>query len=91
MAVNESDITCPEDVSLIGFDDLLMTGVIQPKMWIVVQPMKQMCEKAVEMLLGRISREEEGPALCISFSARLRKGESIRTLHEGGKFAQKSS
>ena len=91
MAVNESDITCPEDVSLIGFDDLLMTGVIQPKMWIVVQPMKQMCEKAVEMLLGRISREEEGPALCISFSARLRKGESIRTLHEGGEFAQKSS
>lgn len=80
MAVNESSLTCPEDISLVGFDDLVMTGVLQPKMWIVVQPMKQMCEKAVEMLLNRVEKKEEGPALRMSFSARLRKGDSIKKL-----------
>lgn len=80
MAVNESSLTCPEDISLVGFDDLVMTGVLQPKMWIVVQPMKQMCEKAVELLLNRVEKKEEGPALRMSFSARLRKGDSIKRL-----------
>lgn len=80
MAVNESSLTCPEDISLVGFDDLVMTGVLQPKMWIVVQPMKQMCEKAVELLLNRVEKKEEGPALRMSFSARLRKGDSIKKL-----------
>ena len=80
MAVNESSLTCPEDISLVGFDDLVMTGVLQPRMWIVVQPMKQMCEKAVEMVLNRVEKKEEGPALRMSFSAGLRKGDSIRKL-----------
>lgn len=80
MAVNESDFTCPEEISLIGFDDLVMTGVVRPKMWIVVQPMKQMCEKAVEMLLNRVEQKEDVAAVRVSFGTELRKGDSIREL-----------
>ena len=80
MAVNESGFNCPEDISIIGFDDLLMSKVIRPRLWIVSQPMEEMSKRAVEMLLKRISHEEEGGPLRISFSASIREGDSIRRL-----------
>lgn len=80
LAVNESEKKCPDDVSIIGFDDLLMSKVIRPKLWIVSQPMREMAEKAVEMLMGRVSRREEGAPIRISFAAGMREGSSIRTL-----------
>lgn len=80
MAVNESEFTCPGDVSIIGFDDLLMSKVIRPRLWIVAQPMEEMSKRAVELLLKRISHEEEGGPLRISFSAGIREGDSIRNL-----------
>nr|WP_294493363.1 LacI family DNA-binding transcriptional regulator [uncultured Mediterraneibacter sp.] len=80
MAVNESGCNCPNDISIIGFDDLLMSKVIRPKLWIVSQPMEEMSNRAVEMLLNRISGQAEGGPLRISFSAQIREGESIRKL-----------
>lgn len=80
MAVNESRFACPGDISIIGFDDLVMSKVIRPKLWFVSQPMEEMSKKAVDMLLRRIQHEEGGGPLRISFSAEIRKGESIRDL-----------
>ncbi len=80
MAVNESRFNCPGDISIIGFDGLLMTKVIRPRLWIVVQPMEGMAKSAVELLLKRISHEENGSPLRISFSAGIREGDSIRNL-----------
>lgn len=78
MAINESNMNCPRDISVIGFDDLLMSKVIRPRLWIVAQPMEKMSKKAVEMLLSRISGEENGSPVRISFSASLSEGCSIR-------------
>lgn len=80
MAVNESSFSCPEEISLIGFDDLLMSKVIRPKLWLITQPMEEMSRRAVELLMKRISGEEQGSALKISFSASLREGNSIRKI-----------
>ena len=80
MAVNESGLNCPGDISILGFDDLLMSKVIRPKLWFVSQPMEAMAGKAVEMLLNRVSGREEGSPLRISFGAGIREGDSIRRL-----------
>ena len=80
MAVNESRFSCPGDISIIGFDDLLMTKVIRPRLWTIAQPMREMSERAVELLLKRISHQEKGGPLRISFSAGIREGDSIRKL-----------
>lgn len=80
MAANELGFSCPSDLSLIGFDDLLMSKVIRPRLWFVVQPMKEMSERAVDMLLNRISQRNEGNPLRISFSAGIREGDSIRKI-----------
>ena len=80
MAVNESGLNCPRDISIIGFDDLLMSKVIRPKLWLISQPMREMSKRAVSMLLNRIGGEEEGGPTRVSFSAGLKAGDSVRNL-----------
>ena len=80
LALNESDMNCPEDISVIGFDDMLMSKVIRPKLWIVSQPMREMSEKAVQMLLARIDHPETGGPVRVSFTASMRRGDSVKRL-----------
>ena len=80
MAVNESEYHCPEDISMMGFDDLIMSHVVNPKLCMVVQPMKEMCEKAVELILAQINSKEERPPIELSMGTTLRDGNSIKPL-----------
>jgi LacI family transcriptional regulator len=83
MAVNESKYRCPDDISLLGFDDLILSQVVEPKLSLVVQPMKEMGEKSVELLLKRIAekgKEEKEAPMELIVSTKLREGNSIRRL-----------
>ena len=80
LALNESGRNCPEDISVIGFDDLLLSKVIRPRLWIVSQPMREMSSRAVQMLLERITHQEEGGPVRVSFAASIRQGDSVRRL-----------
>ncbi len=80
MAVNESPIRCPDDISLLGFDDLIMSHVVEPRMTMVVQPMEEMGQSAVDVLLKRIdSKEEYIPAETV-MSTKILQGNSIKKL-----------
>lgn len=80
MAVNESNLSYPEDVSIFGFDDLLVANVMQPKLWTIVQPMEVLCLKAVELLLERIQSKEKSAPMKLSFGVTVQEGGSIRDL-----------
>jgi LacI family transcriptional regulator len=80
MAVNESSYDCPDDISMLGFDDLVLTHVMKPKLCIVVQPMKEMCEKAVELLLEQIDSSGERPPFELSMGTSLRDGNSVKVI-----------
>jgi LacI family transcriptional regulator len=54
MAINERNIHIPDDLSLIGFDNIQMAKVIKPSLSIVVQPMKQIGETAAKILIKRM-------------------------------------
>lgn len=58
MAVNESSVRCPEDISLLGFDNLILSQIVKPKMTMIVQPMRAMGVKAVEILLKLMDQTE---------------------------------
>ena len=79
-ALNEMDITCPDDVSLFGFDDLLVSKVVRPKLWMVVQPMEALSANAVRILLERIQEDEDRDAMKLTFGAKLQEGDSIRDI-----------
>ena len=82
MALNESGMRCPEDISMLGFDDLILSHLLKPQMHMVVQPMREMSEKAVEILLhhirnkGKKGRKEEIPVEII-MGTRIRAGNSV--------------
>lgn len=80
MAVNESGLSWPEDISIMGFDDLIVSRVVRPKVWLTVQPMEAMCEKSVEVLLDRMKDKGDKIPVKINFSAQIREGASIRRL-----------
>lgn len=82
MAVNESEFDCPDDISMMGFDDLIISHVVKPKLCMVVQPMKEMCEKAVELVLSQINSVESRPPIELSMGTTLRDGNSVKPLHE---------
>lgn len=80
MALNESEISCPDDVSIIAFDDLLIANVVRPSLWLVVQPMEAMCNSAVRVLLERIEKTRVEEPAKLSFGAKVRQGASIRDI-----------
>ncbi len=77
MAVNELGVLCPEEISMLGFDDLILSHVVKPKMYMVVQPMQEMSERAVEMLLKRIHSKEQELPVEVVMSTTIQKGNSI--------------
>ncbi|MDE7020461.1 MAG: LacI family transcriptional regulator [Lachnospiraceae bacterium] len=85
MALNESGMQCPKDISMLGFDDLILSHLLKPQMHMVIQPMKEMSEKAVEILLHHIrskskkGKKEEIPVEII-MGTRIREGNSVTRL-----------
>ncbi|MCI8895826.1 MAG: LacI family transcriptional regulator [Lachnospiraceae bacterium] len=84
MAANELGMSWPEDISIIGFDDLIVSKVVRPKIWMAVQPMEAICTRAVEILLQNMECRDKGLPVKINFSARIQEGKSIRRLEEEG-------
>ncbi|RKM59874.1 LacI family transcriptional regulator [Butyrivibrio sp. CB08] len=80
MAVNESGLKCPEDISILGFDDQIIFHLINPPVYMVEQPLQEMSEKAVEMLLGRIDSGSLDQPKEISLDTRLIEGSSVKSL-----------
>ena len=82
MAMNESGINCPEDISLLGFDNLILSQIVKPKLTMVVQPMKEMAEKAVEILLKEMEAAGSGirEREVINLPTQIEIGNSVNTL-----------
>jgi len=81
MAVNESSLSCPDDISMLGFDDLILSHVTNPAMNMVVQPMKEMSEKGVELLLDKIEKRNVSVTpVEIVLSTRIEAGNSIKKI-----------
>ena len=57
-AVRECGFQIPSDISIIGFDDIPQASLLYPKLTTVRQPLEQMGQVAVKLLLERI--EDQG-------------------------------
>ena len=55
-ALWEMNVSVPEDVSVIGFDDVQWSAVVSPGLTTIRQPFAGLAQKAVEVLLDRMDR-----------------------------------
>lgn len=73
-AVREHELRCPEDISLIGFDDNPWTENFNPPLTTLAQPKKELAREAVRVLIAEIEGEElETPLPSFPVELRVRK------------------
>lgn len=80
MAINEMGIQVPEQLSVIGFDQLELSKLIRPSLSVVVQPMAEIGQKAAEILYRRMKGDRENYPQMVRLKARFLRGQSIRAL-----------
>ena len=51
----EAGLTVPDDISLVGFDDITLSEQMHPALTTVHQPLQQMGRSAVNMLMAMIA------------------------------------
>ena len=61
-AVGDSGLSIPGEVAVLGFDDLLMSGYLQPRLSTVHQPRLEMGRDGAAMLIEQIDRSGESGA-----------------------------
>jgi DNA-binding LacI/PurR family transcriptional regulator len=54
-------LNIPEDVSVVGVDDIALTEVVQPPLTTVRQPIREIARLAVECLIGRLQDTRTEP------------------------------
>ncbi|HEX2999786.1 MAG TPA: LacI family DNA-binding transcriptional regulator [Armatimonadota bacterium] len=57
-ALAEAGLRVPEDIAVIGYDDKDVSAFFRPALTTIRQPMRQMGERAVELLLRRLQQGE---------------------------------
>ena len=85
-ALKHCGLKCPQDVSVVGFDDFDWSELFIPSLTTFVQPSYQMGELAAEMLvqlmLGGDQHRESGESHRIVLKAEMRLGESTAPIGE---------
>jgi LacI family transcriptional regulator len=75
-AICDAGLRCPEDISVIGFDDIATAAYTTPRLTTVRQPLRRMGEMAVQTLLKRIESPNEAYPEAIMFEPELMVRES---------------
>jgi LacI family transcriptional regulator len=75
-AISDAGLRCPEDISVIGFDDIATAAYTTPRLTTVRQPLRRMGEMAVQTLLKRIEKPQEAYPEFIMFEPELMVRES---------------
>ncbi|MBZ5666260.1 MAG: LacI family transcriptional regulator [Acidobacteriia bacterium] len=75
-AFRDAGLRIPEDVSVVGFDDIQAAAYLTPRLTTVRQPLRQMGEMAAQQLLARISNGKAKAPQLISLAPELIVRES---------------
>ena len=88
-AIADAGLRCPDDISVIGFDDIASAAYQTPSLTTIRQPLRRMGEMAAQLLLKRIQQPKEPYADAVMFEPELMVRESTgpvrRRMVVGGK------
>ncbi len=79
MAVNERNVRIPEELSLIGFDNLQMARIVKPPLSIVMQPIEQIGETSADILLKRLKKDNANFPFMIRLKTEVLIKDSVKT------------
>lgn len=79
-AFKEMGVKVPEDVSIIGFDDLPMSIMMDPPLTTMKVSQRQIGQMAIQLLIGRINHSFTAPTIKINIGGQLICRKSVKTL-----------
>jgi DNA-binding LacI/PurR family transcriptional regulator len=79
-ALREAGCRVPDDVSVIGFDDIPLASYFDPPLTTLRQPMQETGERAVQLLAETIQQPDRAPEQIV-LSARLQERASCAVRH----------
>jgi LacI family transcriptional regulator len=77
IAINENNIKVPEEMSIIGFDNLTMSRIIKPALSVVIQPMQQIGETVANLMLKRLKGDMSNFPSMFRLKTELLQQESV--------------
>jgi len=75
-AINDAGLSCPGDISVVGFDDISSAMYFTPSLTTIRQPLRRMGEMAAQLLLKRIQHPKEAYPESVVFEPELMVRES---------------
>jgi LacI family transcriptional regulator len=60
-ACTDRGLRVPEDVSIVGFDDIPMASIVRPRLTTIAQPSYQLGMTAATLLIDRLEGHHDGP------------------------------
>ena len=81
-AIQDAGLACPHNISVIGFDDIIVAEYFNPRLTTVRQPLYKMGSAAAELLIKRIQSPDEPYPHDVCFEPELIVRESTIGIHE---------
>jgi LacI family transcriptional regulator len=78
LAVRELGLQCPEDVSIVGFDNIDTAELLQPSLTTVQQPVYRLGTAAAELLVQRINGLDDTPREMVLETELIRRNSVAR-------------
>jgi DNA-binding LacI/PurR family transcriptional regulator len=75
-AIADSGLSCPRDISVVGFDDISQAAYHLPSLTTVRQPLREMGHTAAEVLIKRIQSPNDVYPVSVTFAPELKVRES---------------
>jgi LacI family transcriptional regulator len=73
-------IRIPQDVSLLGMESTRVSQFVAPPMTTICQPLDELAERALELLLSQVRGKESGESSQVMLESRLIERESVATI-----------
>jgi DNA-binding LacI/PurR family transcriptional regulator len=80
-AIEDAGLNCPRDISVIGFDDIIVAEYFNPRLTTVRQPLHKMGWTAAQLLIKRIQFPDEPYPHEVWFEPELVVRESTASIH----------
>ena len=79
-AISEAGLRIPEDISIAGYDGILMSQLIRPRLTTIQQDTERIGKEAALLLVQRIEHRKDPPSAPMIIPGRLILGETVASI-----------
>ncbi len=79
ITLNEEGIRVPDQISLVGFDNVEFARACNPALTIVTQPVRKIGQEAAEVMLSRLSGNGQEGQIIRKLETTIVTGKSVTT------------